>query len=93
MKQLIEYKLPDDGVVLIEVEKPSTDDEEPVSNSGDRVIQAQETFLQALSPLQPMIGAIREKVSGLNEPADEVEVKFGVKLTGCLLYTSPSPRD
>ncbi|MFN5514333.1 MAG: CU044_2847 family protein [Cyanobacteriota bacterium] len=84
MKQLIEYKLPDDSVILIEVEEPPTSGPKLVAKPGKQAIEAKETFLEALDNLKPMIDAIKEKVSGLNDPADEVEVKFGVKLTGQL---------
>jgi hypothetical protein len=82
VKQLIEYKLPDQSVILIEVEKPRSDEQEERSGLTNRVNEAKKSFLESLDTLKPVIGAIYEKVSDLNNPAHEVEVKFGVKLTG-----------
>lgn len=84
MKQLVEYKLPDNKIILIEVEEPDTHGPKPVAKPGKQAIEAKETFLDALDTLKPMIQVIKEKISGLTDPADEVEVKFGVKLTGQL---------
>jgi len=82
MKQLVEYTLPDKSTILIEVEEPTTTDVEEVAKFG--IDPAKKTFSDALDTLKPMIHVIKDKISGLTDPADEVEVKFGVKLTGQL---------
>ncbi|MGH2412385.1 MAG: CU044_2847 family protein, partial [Microcystaceae cyanobacterium] len=48
---------------------------------GQIAVKAQKTFEEAMENLQPMITAIKERLDAINQPADEVEVKFGVKLT------------
>ncbi|MFM7192735.1 MAG: CU044_2847 family protein [Microcystaceae cyanobacterium] len=84
MKQLVEYKLPDDSTIFVEVEEPKTPGPTPVAKPGQQAIKAGKTFLEALDTLEPMINALKQKINGLTDPADEVEVKFGVKLSGQL---------
>jgi hypothetical protein len=49
--------------------------------SGRQVLKAQQTFEEALDKIKPVASAIISKLRDLNQPADEVEVKFGLKLT------------
>ena len=49
--------------------------------SGKQILKAQQTFEEALDKIKPVASAIISKLRDLNQPADEVEVKFGLKLT------------
>ena len=82
MKQLVEFPLSDDNSILIEVDEPATPGEEPVSRNGEMIVKAQKTFEQALANIDPMVRAIKKKFDEMEDAADEVEVKFGVKLSG-----------
>jgi len=42
---------------------------------------AEKNFSQAIATIGPVANAIIKKVQSLNEPADEVEVKFGLKMS------------
>ena len=83
MKQLVEYSLKDGTKFLIEVDEPeSTSAVERVAlPSGQLAVKAQQSFEEALDKVKPVASTIISKLRGLNTPADEVEVKFGLKLT------------
>jgi hypothetical protein len=83
LKQLVEYSLEDGTTFLIEVDEPeSTVAVERVAlPSGQLAIKAQQSFEQALDKVKPVASTIISKLRNLNTPADEVEVKFGLKLT------------
>lgn len=73
-----------EGFIRIEVPRPrmSGDDATEEVSIVDDVLQAPETFDQALSKLQPVVEKVARRLKhGLTAPADEVEVKFGLKLS------------
>ena len=87
MKQLVEFTLPDDKTILIEVDEPvspASGGPKPVSRTrnGIKFVEARETFEQALNNIEPMVKVIKQKFDDMEDSADEVEVKFGVKLSG-----------
>lgn len=82
MAELVEFELADGSTILVEVNEPKTSGPKQVSRRGELADRAQKTFEQALDNLEPMVAAIKGKLDGLNQPADEVEVTFGVKLSG-----------
>ena len=47
-------------------------------------VKAQKTFEQALDSIniKPMLGALKKKFDEMEETADEIEVTFGIKLSG-----------
>lgn len=82
MKQLVEYSLEDGTKFLIEVDEPeSTAVERVALPSGQLALKAQQSFEEALDKVKPVASTLISKLRGLNTPADEVEVKFGLKLT------------
>jgi Trypsin-co-occurring domain 1 len=82
-KQLVEYSLADGTTFLIEVDEPPGDTaiERVALPSGQMALKAQQTFEEALDKIKPVASTIISKLRNLNNPADEVEVKFGLKLT------------
>ncbi|MEL7039085.1 MAG: CU044_2847 family protein [Cyanobacteria bacterium J06592_8] len=84
MKKIVEFSLENSESILVEVdEQPSGQD--PRASIGKKVTQAtQTTFEAAIAKIQPIANTIITKLRDLNEPADEVEVKFGVKMSGDL---------
>ncbi|NEO02972.1 MAG: hypothetical protein F6J94_22975 [Moorea sp. SIO1F2] len=81
-KQLAQFSLADGTTFLVEVEEPESRGIERVSlGSGKQVIKARQTFEEALDQIKPVASAVITKLRDLNQPADEVEVKFGLKLT------------
>jgi len=83
MARLVEFDVGNGQSVLIEVEDVQSDEIKPVSKRpGAIAAQAKQTFDQALDNLKPMVESIRDRVDAMTQPADEVEVKFSVKLSG-----------
>lgn len=82
MAELVEFVLPDNSTIFVEVEDSKARGLQPVSRSSQKVFQAQKTFAESLDSLKPMFSSIKQKFDEMSEPADEVEVKFGLKLTG-----------
>lgn len=84
-KQIAEFSLSDDTstTILIEVEEPEIDSavERVALPSGKSVLKASQTFEEAMEKVKPMASTIIAKLRDLSNPADEVEVKFGLKLT------------
>lgn len=81
MKQLAEFKVAGE-IILVEVDEPESNVIERVAlPSGQMVLKAQQSFEEALDKVKPVANSIISKLKDLNTPADEVEVKFGIKLT------------
>jgi hypothetical protein len=78
VKRIVEFPLESGGSILIEVDDP-TDTRIGLGNKVAK--KAQQTFESALENVKPLAKAILTKVRDLNDPADEVEVKFGIKLS------------
>jgi hypothetical protein len=80
VKQIVEFPLENGDSILVEVNEPAAIDDR--ISLGDEVIQkAQQTFESALDKVKPVAGAIMTKVRSLKEPPEEVEVKFGIKMS------------
>ncbi|MFB8790864.1 MAG: CU044_2847 family protein [Potamolinea sp.] len=80
MKRIVEFPLESGDSVLIEVDEPGPTDAR--IGLGNKVVKtAQQSFESALEKVKPLASAILSKVRSLNEPADEVEVKFGIKMS------------
>lgn len=81
-KQLAEFTLEDGTTFLMEVDAPESPAVERVAApSGQMVLKAQQTFEAALEQVKPVASVILSKLKQLDTPANEVEVKFGLKLT------------
>ena len=77
---LAEFTLDDGTTILIDV--PTVEDEgdfDRASKTGDLAIKARQSFSEALDGVRPVAQAVRNKLRGLD--TDEVEVKFGLKLS------------
>ncbi|MCA2723101.1 MAG: hypothetical protein IM333_03455 [Microcystis sp. M048S1] len=85
MNRLVEFTS-DEGTIYIEVDeklplpKPKPEDE-LISRTDEIAVKAAQSFEDALNGIKPVANAIINKVKSLNEPADQVEVKFGIKMT------------
>ncbi|MDJ0705101.1 MAG: CU044_2847 family protein [Leptolyngbyaceae cyanobacterium MO_188.B28] len=83
MARLVEFDISDGEAILVEVEDVESEEIEPVSKSpGEIAAKAKKTFAEALDNLEPMARSIKQRLDALTDPADEVEVKFSVKLSG-----------
>lgn len=80
MKSIVEFPLENGDSILVEVnDSTPTDGRIGLGNKVTKT--AQKTFESALDKIKPVANAILTKVRSLNEPADEVEVKFGIKMS------------
>lgn len=83
MAQLVEFDAGDGEKILVEVEDVASEEIQPISKSpGEIAAQAGITFAQALGNLKPMIQSVKKRLDAVTDPADEVEVKFSVKING-----------
>lgn len=82
MKRLIEFPLEGGDSILVEVDEPLSGPIDDRIGISDEIAQkAKQSFESAIGKIQPVANAIIAKVHSLNEPADEVEVKFGLKMS------------
>ncbi|QHG15740.1 CU044_2847 family protein [Nostoc sp. ATCC 53789] len=82
-KQITEFSLEDGTTFLAEVDEPENSNSlvrVARPDAGQIVVEAKKKFDEVLDQIQPVASAIITKLSKLNTPADEVEVKFGIKL-------------
>jgi Trypsin-co-occurring domain 1 len=83
MAKLVEFDVGDGQTVLIEVDEVESEDIEPISRMpGQLAAKARKTLDEALDDIAPMVRTLKRKLNALTDPCDEVEVKFGVKLSG-----------
>ena len=81
-KQLAEYSLSDGTTFLVEVDERETSGiERAALRSGRRILEVKPSFEEVLDKIKPVASTIISKFHNLKTPADEVEVKFGLKLT------------
>lgn len=81
MKRLIEFSIEDDDFILVEVEEQQRSGTTRVSRSSEVPEKAQKSFEQALHKIKPVARGIIKELRSLQEPVNEVEVKFGVKMS------------
>ncbi len=81
MKRIVEFPLLDGGSVLVEVDAPANN---RIGLTDEVAQKAQKHFEEALDNIKPVASAIVKKLQSLSEPAEEVEVKFGIKMTAGL---------
>ena len=84
MKKLVEFSVGDGQTILAEIDEIESDAIKRVSRRpADKIAeQAKQTFEQAMENLEPMVKAVKTKLDDMADSADEIEVKFGVKLSG-----------
>ena len=83
MTKLVRFDAGDGAMILIEVEDVASGDVKPVSKlPGELAAKARKTLSEAIEDVAPMIRTLKQQLNDAIEPADEVEVKFGIKLSG-----------
>lgn len=80
MKRIVEFPLENGESILVEVDEPGLTDDR-IGLRDEMIQTAKKTFESALDQVKPIANAIMTKVNSLNQPADEVEVKFGIKMS------------
>lgn len=82
MKRLIEFPMDDGSSVVVEVDEPEPEGGVTrAARFGEIAARAGQTFETALERLKPPTTAIIAKLRSLNDPPDEMEVEFGLKMT------------
>ena len=89
VRRLVEFPLENGGSVLVQVEDGSTaagyGGGEVTRGWGDReervVKQAQQSFEQAVSRVQPAVQALVRRLRSVAESPEEITVDFGVELS------------
>lgn len=76
MKRIVEFPLENGDCILVEV----NDTSDLIGRGEELPERAQKTFESALERIKPVANTIINKMRSLNEPASEVEVKFGIKM-------------
>lgn len=83
--QLVQFELEDGESILVELQESATSGLEPVSKkklNGLEAVQSSKNLAQALDQLRPVASLLKSRLDGIKDPADEVSVKFGIKLSG-----------
>lgn len=83
MKRIVEFPLESGEFILVEVDETIQTDER-IGLREQVVDKATQTFESALETVKPIANAIITKIGSLKQPADEVEVKFGIKISAQL---------
>lgn len=83
MKKIVKYSLEDGNEVLVEVGEVDEPNDDRIALS-EGITKATQTFETALENIKPVANAIISKLSSLSKKPDEVEVKFGVKMTASM---------
>lgn len=83
MKRLVEFRLDQDGSVLIETDEPSAG---PTMRGlgKDRsalVEQADKTFEDATAAITPAARSLIARLRAMDDPPDEIGIEFGVQLS------------
>ncbi|MEM9770881.1 MAG: CU044_2847 family protein [Cyanobacteria bacterium P01_D01_bin.73] len=85
MSQLVQFELEDGETILVELQDGSAGSLEPVSKkklNGLEAVKSSKTLAQAVDQLRPIASLLKSRLDDIKNPADEVSVKFGVKLSG-----------
>ncbi len=85
MSRYIKFALPDGSTVVMETDEPGASERGVVKATrgvGDVAKQATETFEQAAETARKAALVILEKLRGLSDAPDEIEVTFGLKASG-----------
>ncbi len=87
MASFVEFQLDDGSTILVEAAEQDAYQAGLVKSAlGDRVretvVEAKISFDQAMNAVQHSAATLIEKVRSLSDPPDEVEITFGLKLSG-----------
>ena len=82
-KQIVQFDLADGSPVYVEVEERNAAGVQRVGRGEEAIIKAQDRFVEALDKIRPAAEAVLTTFRELNTP-DEINLEFGVKLSGTL---------
>ncbi|MFB2969676.1 CU044_2847 family protein [Aerosakkonema sp. BLCC-F183] len=79
MKRLVKFDLGNGETIMVEVDEPDTGGPKPVARN--LVEDAKKSFDEALDKIKPIATKVISKVRDISDSPDEVEVKFGLKMS------------
>ncbi len=79
MKKLIEFSLPGDETILVEIEDYFSDGVSPAS-PGEKFEKAKVTFENALKKIKPLTECLIKHFKDNQEKPDKIEISYGLKL-------------
>jgi hypothetical protein len=82
VKRIVEFPLERGGSVFIESDEPEPAGAVRVGRADGVPEKAKQTFEQSLETVRTVAGALLAKVDELAERPDELQIEFGVKLSG-----------
>jgi hypothetical protein len=80
MKHLVEFPLEDGGSIVVEVDEPESEGIVRAARENT-IVKAKETLEEALNKILPVTRSVVEKLSSLADRPEEIEIRFGVKLS------------
>ncbi len=80
MKHLVEFPLEDGSHVVIEVDEQETAGTVRAGR-GDKIEKAKETLEEALDKVLPATRSVLDRLRGMGNRPDEMEITFGVNLS------------
>jgi hypothetical protein len=82
VKRIVEFPLDGGGSVFIESDEPELAGTVRVGRADGVPEKAKQTFEQSLETVRTVAGALLAKVDELSDRPDELEIEFGIKLSG-----------
>jgi hypothetical protein len=89
MTQYVQYQTKDGDVIWVQIQDGEGEPQSGVVKAGrlgdkieDVVLDAQIRFEEAMDTVRHSAQTIIDKIKGLSDPPDEVEVTFGLKAVG-----------
>jgi len=80
LKSIVEFPIENGGSVFVEVSS-QTEADDRISIPGWSLHKAEQTLESALEKVKPIAQTIITKIRDLSEAPQEVEVKFGIKMS------------
>jgi hypothetical protein len=81
VKHLVEFSLEGGDTILVEVDEPGESIGRVARRLGEIAVQAKQSFEDAVDKIKPVAAIIITKLRSLSDQPDEVEVKFGLKMS------------
>ena len=82
-KRLTEFELPDGSTVIVQtLEPPTPAGVQEISRPDELASRASKTLEQAIDQVRPAIEVSSTKIRQMAEAADEIQVEFGITLSG-----------
>lgn len=82
-KEIVQFELADGSPVYVEVEERDAIGVQRVGRGDEAIAKAQDRFVDALDKIKPAAEMVLNTFRELNTP-DEINLEFGVKLSGKL---------